>query len=323
MEHSDITTDGYVILRNALSEKELEYGLSCMIDKKVEYRILKKFIDTMLFKTVTKNTKFITEPQYVKFRFSNNNNSTDASTFHGDIYNHSELDILPIYTCLCYFDETKMEIIPGSHRKTNDWSIQSYNKKIVLPLQPGDILIFHSNIHHRGINFDKKGDRRLLQVFDVFPDMETYNKHSSKLIIVTSEIRSKTVGHVSYIVSKFPALIDTISFFHYNLMFYDLQYKLPIMDIPPSEKKGHYVSYEPGRRVFMNDIEVEDQNVNVICDTTITTMKHSKYYWFLGVLYILFAVIFIFILYTFWFSEYNVKTRIYLSKKSSQYLKKK
>ena len=317
-----IHEDGYIILRNALTENEIMYGLSCMMDKKVDYITLKKFIDTILFKTITKNTKCITEPQYVKFRFSNNNNSTDASTFHGDIYNHSELDILPIYTCLCYFDETRMEIIPGSHRKTNDWSIQSYNKKIVLPLRPGDILIFHSNIHHRGINFDKNGDRRLLQVFDVFPDMETYNKHSSKLIIVTPEIRNKTVGSFSYIISKFPMIIDTFSFFHYNIMFYDLQYKLPIMDIPPSEKKGNYVGYESARRVFIDNITIEDQNINVICDNNIKTMKHSYYYWFLGVIYIFVAIACMYIVYICWISDYNIKTRHYISKKARYFRKK-
>ena len=305
----DIHKDGYIVLRNILTEDDINNGLSCMIGKKIDYKILKNFIDEIFFARIIKHSDVIKQPQYVKFRFSNNNNSTDASTFHGDIYNHTDIELLPIYTCLCYFDETKMEIIPGSHRKTKDWSIQSYNKKIVLPLQPGDILIFHSNIHHRGINFDKKGDRRLLQVFDVFPTIDIYKEYSTKFIIVTPEARNKTAGNISYIVSKFPIVIDTIAFFHYNLMFYDLQYKLAIMDIPPSEKKGHYISYEVARRVFMDDIKIDDQNINVICDKSIKTMNHSTHYWFLGLIYILLFILALCITYKIWVS-YKIKEYI-------------
>mgnify|MGYP000129361887 CR=1 FL=1 len=35
------------------------------------------------------------------------------------------------YTCLCYFDDAQLEIIPGSHKFNNiGSSIESYNKKI-------------------------------------------------------------------------------------------------------------------------------------------------------------------------------------------------
>jgi len=305
--------DGYIVLRNILTEDELNNGLSCMVENKVNYKVLKKFIDEIFFPKITKHS-IITNPQYVKFRFSNNNNSTDASTFHGDIYNHSDLRILPIYTCLCYFDDTQMEIIPGSHIKNNDFSIESYNKKIVLPLKRGDILIFHSNIHHRGVNFDKKGDRRLLQVFDVFPDIESYKQHSSKLIIVVPTEQHKTTGRLSYELSKFPIIIDTVSFFHYNIMYYDLQYKLPIMDIAPSDKKGNYVGYESARRVFMDDIEIESQNINIICDKTIKTMKHSNHYWYLLLLYALIIILGLCIIYKLWIA-YNIKYHIIKSYK--------
>lgn len=53
---------------------------------------------------------------YSKFRFSNNN-SSDAATFHNDVYNCSNLDVMPVYTCLSYFDEAQMELIPKSHIK--------------------------------------------------------------------------------------------------------------------------------------------------------------------------------------------------------------
>jgi len=186
--NSAIKADGYVLLRNVLDKDDIHYGLSCMKNNnKVNYLIMKDFIDTIFFPTIKKNVEFIKQPKYVKFRFSNNNNSTDASTFHGDIYNHTNTELLPIYTCLCYFDDAQLEVIPGSHKyNNNDHSINSYNKRKVLDVKRGDILIFHSNMHHRGVNYNKMGERRLLQVFEVFPDKNTYNKFAPNLVIVES-----------------------------------------------------------------------------------------------------------------------------------------
>lgn len=126
--NSNINDDGYVLLRNALTEDDIGYGLSCMQNNnKINYSIMKQFIDTKFFPAIQGNVGFITEPNYVKFRFSNNNNSTDASTFHGDIYNHTNAEFLPIYTCLCYFDDAQLEVIPGSHKYNNSgWSIDSF-----------------------------------------------------------------------------------------------------------------------------------------------------------------------------------------------------
>lgn len=301
-----IHEDGYLLLRNVLSENDLHNGLSCMVGDKIDYSILKNFIDTIFFPTIQKNSE-IKSPKYVKFRFSNNNNSNDASLFHGDIYNHSDIKILPIYTCLCYFDNTWMEIIPGSHIKQNDWSINSYNKKIEVHLQRGDILIFHSNIHHRGSNFDKKGDRRLLQVFDVFPDTETYNEHVSKLVIVKPAQASKLGGQILYELSKYPSIIDTLTFFHYILVYNDLQYKWTFKDIAPSDKNGKYVSYEPNKRANLEDaLPIYEQNVNIICDKTITTIPYSNYYMYIGLLYLIISIILVYLIYIVW-TECKIK----------------
>ena len=127
----ELHKEGYFLLPNVLTKDELLVGLSSIQKNGVDYSKIKDFIDTIFLKKI-KETTTLTDPKYVKFRFSNNNNSTDASTFHGDIYNHSSIELLPIYTCLCYFDEAQLEIIPGSHKKTHEWSIQSYNKKKIL-----------------------------------------------------------------------------------------------------------------------------------------------------------------------------------------------
>ena len=99
---------------------------------------------------------------FSKYRFSNNNNSSDASTFHRDLYNHTENDIVPIFTVLVYFDDTQMELIPGSHIKNNKYSFDDLK---IIDIKAGNTLIIFANLLHRGKNFTNSGNRRILQIF--------------------------------------------------------------------------------------------------------------------------------------------------------------
>ena len=297
-KNTDIKNEGYILLTNILNENELEFGLSSIIDNKVDYSIMKQYIDNVFFPKIKKTSNVITDPHYIKFRLSNNNNSTDASTFHGDIYNNTNSEILPIYTCLCYFDDAQLEIIPGSHKYNNiGSSIESYNKKITLTIKRGDILIFHSNIHHRGINYNKTENRRLLQVFEVFPDKQTYNEHISKLIIVkTSDsfLMKRIINPLLYELSKNSAVVNNITMCHYILMYNDLQYKIALIDIAPYDKVNKYVSYEPGRSRIMEELDdTEELNVNIICDNGANYVSCSNYYlYFYLICFILILIVF-------------------------------
>jgi hypothetical protein len=114
---NNININGYLLLKNILTPQQLQNGLNCDNNGLVNYKNMRHFIDNDFIPTISSNTDFLPNPKYVKFRYSNNNNSTDASTFHSDIYNNTSSEIMPIYTCLCYFDKTQMEVIPGSHKK--------------------------------------------------------------------------------------------------------------------------------------------------------------------------------------------------------------
>jgi len=308
----DLTHNGYVVLKNKLTESEIEYGLSSIKGTQVDYHKTKQFIDEIFF-TKIKETG-MTNPQYVKFRLSNNNNSTDASTFHGDIYNHTQTELLPIYTCLCYFDDAQLEIIPGSHKYNNAGSsMDTYHKKKIIDVQRGDILIFHANTHHRGINFNKTSNRRLLQVFEVFTDKETYNAHIQKLIIVKtsdSMFMKYIINPVMYELSNFPIIIDTLTMFHYVLMYNDLQYKIAFMDISPEDKKNNYVTYEPGKRIMFDNVnKTEELNINIICDPNATTVSYSNYYLLFYILYWIISLICIYLFYKLWFIVKKPKSK--------------
>lgn len=304
--------EGYILLSNVLTEEELEYGLSSIKDNRVNYSIVKHFIDDVFLPKIKEESDVITDPIYVKFRLSNNNNSTDASTFHGDVYNNTNSELLPIYTCLCYFDDAQLEIIPGSHKYNNSGlSFESYNNKKIITVKRGDILIFHSNIHHRGINYNKTENRRLLQVFEVFPDKETYNEHVSKLVtVITSEtyLMKNFIGPLLYEISKSSDAIDYITMFHYVLMYNDLHYKIALIDISPYDKMDKYVSYEPGRRIHFEDIENdEDLNVNIICEGGANTMSCSNYYLYFYIIYWILSLILLYVIAKIWYGGYKVK----------------
>ena len=89
--------------------------------------------------------------------------------FHRDI--HPKKKSTSLYLFL-YLDNSWMEIIPCSHQEPVMTYIQAlkflgYRKK--LNLKPGDILIFHSSLIHRGLFVKKQKQRRLVQLFSCLP----------------------------------------------------------------------------------------------------------------------------------------------------------
>ena len=306
-QQTDLHADGYVLLKNAMSQDDVQYALSCDLgDGKVDYVKMRRFIETKFFAGIRRNLDAITDPHYVKFRFSNNNNAKDAALIHGDIYNHTNLPVIPIFTCLCYFDDAQMELIPKSHiLNTTASSSQAFDRRIQLVLGRGDALVFHSNIQHRGVNYNAAENRRLLQVFDVFPDAATYARHAPKLVIVktyyATTFNEKVFTPMILFMSKHPNL----TYFHYILVNNDLQYKVLGMDLEPWNKRGKYVSYEAGKRIMFEDLPedgVGEINVNIICDTKVFSRAESNFY-----LYIYLAVAAIVFLTVYYYRNLDLK----------------
>ena len=85
--NSGININEFYVLDN----NEIQYGLSAAhSNDHIDYEIMRNFIDKHFFQAIISSQTTITHPIYCKFRFSNSANSKDASTFHGDIYNHNQ-----------------------------------------------------------------------------------------------------------------------------------------------------------------------------------------------------------------------------------------
>lgn len=280
--------NGYIVYKKKLSKDEQKLAVSCIDSESnvIDYNVLKTFIDNYFLPKIP-----FSNPVYVKARLSNNNNSIDASVLHSDVYNFTCEKEIPIYTALCYFDKAQLELIPGSHLKPRESFIELNNKRIILDLDPGDIVLINAAIMHRGVNFTKEGDRRVLQVFEIFPTQEIYNENVGKLLTVdTSNSNSK---NLLYYIAQIKWLIEIINFIGFYLSYNNLKYKLFGMDLPPWQKKGRYITYEPGGRVHYYDGLVDKININVVFKDT-QIVKYSHFYLWI-MLFILFCIFMLYI----------------------------
>lgn len=186
MEFSDkINKKGFLLIRNSLTNNEVEYARSCFNKTMVNYKNLKNFIDSVMLKNINKilNCSLVN----IKYRASNNNNSTDAGTFHRDVYNYDpKINGAPnIFTFLSYLDPATMELIPYSHNLTNMSFLRGQKMRrsaVKIDMRPGDLLIFNSSLIHRGIFYKSPVEnRRLIQCFDCI-DSREYNFLASKIL---------------------------------------------------------------------------------------------------------------------------------------------
>lgn len=171
----ELKEKGYIIFRREIPQERVEYGRQ-QINNKVNYYRLKGFIDNDLMKRA--NIRLNTNLDYLKYRVSNNNNSSDAGGFHRDI--HSYAGVPEIYTCLTYLDEAMMEIIVGSHKKLSIpflETIKYLKKRKKIKMNPGDILVFNAALIHRGLFYKSNNkNRRIIQLFDCVEDKEHYSE---------------------------------------------------------------------------------------------------------------------------------------------------
>lgn len=330
---NELNENGYLIIENKYNNMLFENKVNEFYkNDKVDYILLKRFIDETYFPELNKKLHSLNKINYGKFRFSNNNNSTDASTFHGDTYNHTDENIINVYTCLYYFDDAYLELIPKSHRKDyklKNSSHKSYHNKKRLHIKAGTFVMFHSNIHHRGVGFNKSNNRRLLQIFEVTINDDEYKKYKPKIIIVeTSQSYLMKVINIinKYLFSKInssSSFNNFITYVHYILVYNDLHYRyFTLNDLSPSEKKNKIISYEPGNNIDITKCtSCKKTNVNILCDPNIKHTSPGKYYFYCYLIYWVISSLVLYLLY-----KYKVTNKLTRRKKSffkqNKFLKK-
>lgn len=292
---------GYVIFRNVINKNSIDYGRE-QINSKVNYFKMKPFIDTEMIGKI--NILMNMDLDYIKYRVSNSNNSSDAGAFHRDIHTYDKTQ--PIYTCLTYLDESVLEIIPKSHNNLCIpylKFIKFYNSKLQLKMNPGDLLLFNASLLHRGIFYKSKGNnRRIIQLFDCVSvrDMKKYEE---------SILHIPCRNECSSIISNFLIKINKTNF-SANLAnkialvssFRGYGYILNPISLMSSDKKIKHISTESERNRTSVDIydnqfhESNTYNINKYKIKDIDREKKSSYtFWSHSIELIIFLMILILI----------------------------
>ena len=102
---NNLRNHGYIIIENKSDNEKFDISLTKFYkNNKVDYIKLKEFIDKQYFSKLHSILHIPKKPYYNKFNFTNN--LISDSTFYSDIYNHTNDNIINIYSCLYYFDNS-------------------------------------------------------------------------------------------------------------------------------------------------------------------------------------------------------------------------
>jgi hypothetical protein len=263
----NLNNDGYIIYRNKLSSEILQTYLSGYIDNKINYNILDSCVDeTLNYINMFNNWNSI----YSKYRVSNNNNSQDASIFHRDLIcqKSNKLKFIPIYTCVIYLDKTKMSLIPKSHLNLSMnlyQAIESYNNSIIVDIFPGDILLFNSSLIHKGNFIGEMKNRRVVQIFDIFPNIEIFNIYKNRIYNIPYFNNSKK-NNILKTFSRYDIIKIIIFITYFNTATgygnYIYSKTLPYKDIIFSSN-GYSKMYDYNNLNYIQDINIYKYNKNI------------------------------------------------------------
>lgn len=270
--------EGYVIIKNFYQPSEIEDIKRALNTntKKVNYSYLHEKVNNIIYPKLRVSMNWY-DPISGKWRFSNKNNSTDAGFFHRDVkyYNHKEIP--NVYTVLTYMDTGDMELVPKSHKKGKlsfTESLNIYKTKMSVKMNPGDLLIIHSNILHRGVFHTVKNNkhRRLLQLFNVCKTKEDFDKYHKncynisyeedsiivrKLIYIMVEIQKFYIiqviaGYFVYLASAMRSLLAHICMIPKNKVFLKKKSMLCTSPTPATKKNIDNENYYYFNKKFMN-----------------------------------------------------------------------
>lgn len=168
---SKLNDRGYLLFKNFTSEKEWDKIILCP-EGLVNYKKAKKQIANEIKKL---NEKIGWDCQVSKYRVSpgcshETSNATDAASFHRDVMAYTKHNV-PIYTFIIYLDDAGFQFIPKSHKNLRMNMITYLSKRNTqLQLNPGDAILINATLLHRGVFNDITKNRRVIQLFDVFPN---------------------------------------------------------------------------------------------------------------------------------------------------------
>lgn len=271
---------GYYVFRNMISKEQLEIANTYFYDHKVNYnKLLDLFIKPHMLKKV--GSELDKNLISIKYRASNNNNSSDAGSFHRDLHIKSNETRVNNHTVLTYLDGGIMQLIPKSNRNQaidlldiGDY----YNNLVELRLNPGDVLIFEMATIHRGVFYKKQPSRRLIQLFDTVFEEELSHFLKTTLHISCGDTCSQTAS--SFLISmnknkKYSEFLNSLGYFNAALGYSKLPSKY--FSAVPNIKYLSTESNQPRLEVINNTFQIDNHYIMNFETKDITTNDRKMF----------------------------------------------
>ena len=208
---------GYLHLPGMLDEREVVEASSCFVGPSVRYAALSGWIRDTLLPTAGAAVGWVA-PVCTKWRASNNNNSTDAAAMHRDLIPQAGATCAPaVCTVLCYLDGGVLEVVAGSHRRLKQSlpeALASAASTTKVAVCRGDIVIISSLLLHRGVFVGAPSERRLVQVFEVYPSEAAYWS-AAPLVRHVPAPGSGIAAGMFAAASRVPGIVDVLNLFGY------------------------------------------------------------------------------------------------------------
>ena len=296
----------FLVLKNVLNMNRVNYAKE-LINNKVNYFRLKDFLDNDMINTV--NNVLNLNIDYTKYRVSNNNNSSDAASFHRDLQSYTN-ESPEVFTVLAYLDKSHMELVPNTHQNISIpvYNMKSFlNKRTTVEMNPGDILIFYATLVHRGIFYDTNNDnRRLIQLFDCIDINQMEQLRNQILHIPCKNNFSSLVNNINITLNKNFLISELINFISTIITFKGYGYPYYGLSLITDDKEIKYLSTEANKKRLYNPesqdsfLEINNYIMNINRYKDINSKKRNIYqfvsFGITSTLFFIFIILFIIVL---------------------------
>jgi len=301
-----LNKDGFLVLKNVLNMNRINYAKE-LINSKVNYFRLKDFLDNDMINTV--NNILNLNIDYTKYRVSNNNNSSDAASFHRDLQSYTN-ESPEVFTVLAYLDKSHMELVPNTHQNISIpvYNMKSFlNKRTTVEMNPGDILIFYATLVHRGIFYDtNNNNRRLIQLFDCVDINQMEQLKRQILHIPCKNNCSSLFNNINITLNKNFVISELINFISTIITFKGYGYPYYGLSLVTNDKEIKYLSTEANKKRLYNPetndtyLEINNYVMNINRYKDIDGKKRNIYqfvsFGITSMLFFIFIIIFIIVL---------------------------
>jgi hypothetical protein len=276
MEQENLVKEGYYLLKGQFSDEETNYinnneNLSKSSIPMIRYLHVQTFINSFCLNSLHHTFKW--EKDDIKYdSFSINMRATQKTRLmHNDVVGVSD-KFLNMYTCLCFLDTNKIQLVPKSHVDIDT----EYMERITLDMNKGDMLVLHCSLNYRIISSRptkgvKLSNEKVIEVYGITHDedydvkyIDTYDNFIVKNL--------KRIDANSFIYSWDGGSLHEQ--FWYWMLKNNYLYKSMLLEVSSDERTNSLISYKNMK--LSNDLGINKYGLLVTNNGNQTIIKPSN-----------------------------------------------